>query len=93
MSDDVPPLLPEIAAWAIVAVDDVGPSRESGRPGRSLRKVTRADGSQQEVIYDAAIDRRESPELAIAERWNLLVMKGDLRVLDPQVDGEPVEIR
>ncbi len=53
--------------------------------------MRRADGSRLEVIYDAALDRADKPELAIAAKVNLMVMAGDLRVLDPQ-DAGPVRL-
>lgn len=91
MTDDLPPpLVPEISAWALVDVDKVGPARLVS-PGRAGRTVIRADGSRLDVIYDATIDQRESPELAIAAMVNLLVMAGDLRVLDPK-DVGPVDL-
>ena len=91
MADDVPPLLPEIAAWAIVSAESVGPLEKGSKPGASRRSVTRADGSQLTVSYPAMIDQGESPELRIAEKVNLLVMAGDPRVLDPN-DSGPVEL-
>lgn len=92
MDDQVPPLLPEIHAWAIVAADSVGEARDCGKAGMSFRRVDRADGSPLDVIYDSKVDDLECPECEIAKRLNVLVMKGDLRVLDPR-DVGPVELR
>lgn len=91
MPDFVPPLTPEIAAWAIVSPETVGPPETGQKPGVSSRTVTRADGSNLVVSYPSSIDQLENPELRIAEKVNVLVMAGDLRVLDPNDPG-PVSL-
>lgn len=91
MFDGQPPLLPETPLWAIVTKDQIGDPRPGLKPGTTVRTIRRSDGSSIEVVYPTKVDEKPDPVLVIVELVNVLVMRGDLRVLDPQAEG-PVDL-
>jgi len=80
MTDQTPPLLPELEAWAIVSPDQIGPPCSAGK-GQAQRLVARTGGSHLEVIYDRHLDDAGTAPVVLAEKINTLVMRGDPDVL------------